>query len=121
MAVMTTLNNLCAPAYIYFVISAVFLILAVIFVSNGSLDTNVFCLDENCTKPGVAFIIVLKFVFILFWTWILNFICKSGYPAAAWFLLLLPYFLLIITFLIIYELVRKSHVREQNGFSVKTY
>ena len=36
MAIMTTLNNLCAPAYIYFVISAVFLILGVIFVSNGS-------------------------------------------------------------------------------------
>jgi hypothetical protein len=110
MAVLTTLNNLCAPAYIYFVISAVFLILAIIFVSNGSLDTNVFCLDDACTKPGVAFMIVLKFVFIIFWTWILNFICKSGYPSAAWFLLLLPYFLLIITFLIIYELVRRSPV-----------
>ncbi len=108
MATLSMLNNLCAPAYIYFLISVIFLILAVIFVNNGSMDATIYCLDDNCTKPGIAFIIVLKFVFILFWTWVLNFICKSGYPGVSWFLLLFPYFLVIITFLIIYELVKRN-------------
>ena len=108
MTLLSNLNRLCAPAYIYFIISAVFLILAVIFTSNGSVDMNTFCLDENCTKPGVAFVIVLKFIFILFWTWVLNFICKSGYSSIAWILLLLPYFILVISFLILYELIRRS-------------
>jgi len=117
MATLSTLNNLCAPAYIYFIISVIFLILGVIFVNNGSVDTGIYCLDENCTKPGVAFIIVLKFVFILFWTWILNFICKSGYPGVSWFLLLLPYILLIITFLIIYELIKRKPNINNNTMS----
>jgi hypothetical protein len=53
----------------------------------------------------------------LFWTWILNFICKSGYPGVSWFLLLLPYILLIITFLIIYELIKRKPNINNNTMS----
>jgi hypothetical protein len=108
MASFGMLNKLCPPAFIYFVISIVFLILAIIFLTTGSIDMNTMCLDDNCTKPGVAFLFVIKFLFILFWTWVLNFICRSGYTGVSWFLLVLPYILLIISFLIVYELVKRS-------------
>jgi hypothetical protein len=105
---LSMINKLCPPAFIYFVISIVFLILAIVFLSTGNIDTSTMCLDENCTKPGIAFLFVIKFLFILFWTWILNFICRSGYSSVAWFLLVLPYILLIISFLIVYELIKRS-------------
>lgn len=108
MASLTNLNNLCTPAYLYFVISIVFLIITIVFLTTGSVDMNTFCLDEKCTKPGVAFLIVSKFLFIIFWTWILNTICRSGYNNVAWFLFLLPYIIIIFAFLIVYELVKRS-------------
>jgi hypothetical protein len=108
MASLTTLNNLCTPSYLYFVISTVFLIIAIVFLTTGSIDMNTFCLDDKCTKPGVAFIILTKFLFIIFWTWILNTICRSGYSNVAWFLFLLPYIIMIFAFLIVYELIKRS-------------
>jgi hypothetical protein len=105
---LSTLNTLCAPAYIYFVVSIVFLILAIVFLSTGNIDMKDLCLDEKCTKPGVAFLFLIKFIFIIFWTWVLNFICRSGNSGVAWFFLLLPYLLILVSFLIVYELIKRS-------------
>jgi heme exporter protein D len=38
--------------------------------------------------------IVLKFIFIMLWTYLLNFLCSKGYSVVSWVLVLLP----IITF-----------------------
>jgi hypothetical protein len=38
--------------------------------------------------------IVLKFLFIMLWTYLLNFLCSKGYSVVSWVLVLLP----IITF-----------------------
>jgi hypothetical protein len=102
------LNSLCTPAYLYFVISIVFLIIAIVFLTTGNIDMNSVCLDEKCTKPGVTFLFIMKFVFIIFWTWVLNYICRSGHSNVAWFLFLLPYIMMIFAFLIVYELVKRS-------------
>ena len=100
-------DYLCPPAYIYFVISTVWLILLVIFLNNGTMNLNDYCIDGDCTKPNVAFMLLFKALFILFWTWVLNFLCRSGRPEIAWFLFLFPFILMILAFLIIYEMVRK--------------
>ena len=108
MAYLSGLNTLCTPAYLYFVISIVFLILTIVFLTTGSIDMNSICLDEACTKPGVAFIFLIKFLFIIFWTWVLNYICRAGNTNVAWFLFLLPYIMIIFAFLIVYELIKRS-------------
>ena len=100
-------NYLCPPAYIYLVISLVFLILTVIFLNNGTLDLNQYCIDSDCTKPNIAFLILFKAIFILFWAWLLNFICRLGYPKIAWGLFILPFVFSILGLMIIYELVKK--------------
>lgn len=110
MASLVGLNKLCPPAFIYFIISIVFLILAILFLTTGNIDINTFCIDDECTKPGVAFLFVIKFLFIIFWTWILNYICKSGFSNVSWFLLIFPYIIMIISFLIVYELVKRSPI-----------
>ena len=35
-------------------------------------------------------------VYIIFWTFILNAICKAGYKSISWFLVLLPFLLLAV-------------------------
>ena len=90
------LRNLCTPAYIYLVLSM--LLLGVMYIQNRN-NVDVYCLGAyECDVTNVTAIFLVKFVYILFWTWILNLICKSGSPIIAWLLLLLPvilFFLLI--------------------------
>lgn len=90
------LRNLCTPAFIYLIISM--LLLVVMYIQNRN-NIDVYCLGAyECDVTNVTAIFLVKFVYILFWTWILNLICKSGSPSIAWLLLLLPvilFFLLI--------------------------
>ena len=90
------LRNLCTPAVIYLAISM--LLLVVMYIQNRN-NIDVYCLGAyECDVTNVTAIFLVKFVYILFWTWILNLICKSGSPSIAWLLLLLPvilFFLLI--------------------------
>ncbi len=90
------LRNLCTPAVIYLAISM--MLLVVMYIQNRN-NVDVYCLGAyECDVTNVTAIFLVKFVYILFWTWILNLICKSGSPSIAWLLLLLPvilFFLLI--------------------------
>ena len=35
-------------------------------------------------------------IFIFIWTWILNYLCKSGYTGISWFLVIFPYIFIAI-------------------------
>jgi hypothetical protein len=43
--------------------------------------------------------VLLKLLFAVIWTFILNFLCKKGFKNVAWFLVLLPYVILFLVFL----------------------
>ena len=91
MAFPTTLKQLCTPAYIYFMLSMLSLI--VIFIQNIN-NTKTFSLGYLKSKvPNTTMIMIAKFIYIFFWTWILNLICKDGHTDIAWFLVLLPFIL----------------------------
>lgn len=88
------LRKLCTPAYVYLVISVIFIIIAAI-QNYGNI--NVYCLGSySCDVSSTFLIFVIKLLYILFWTWILNLICKAGHPGVSWFLLLLPVLLIFI-------------------------
>tara|TARA_A100001015_G_C14992062_1_gene714417 strand:+ start:836 stop:1156 length:321 start_codon:yes stop_codon:yes gene_type:complete len=90
------LRNLCTPAYVYLVISVIALII-MIFQNYGNVNT--YCLgDYSCNVSSTAMIFIIKAIYILFWTWILNLMCNANATGVAWFLLLLP---LIIMFIMI--------------------
>jgi hypothetical protein len=60
-------------------------------------NTNMYCLgDYTCNVSSTFFVFVIKILYVLFWTWILNLICKSGYESVSWFLFLLPYIVMFI-------------------------
>ena len=88
------LMKLCTPASIYFVISLIGLIL----MGVGNLDNNdKLCIGNySCYVGNNTIIFVLNAIYILFWTFILDLMCKSGYSSLSWFVLLLPFILIFI-------------------------
>ena len=87
-------KNLCSPAFLYLLISVVVFI--VIAVQNFG-NTTKYCLGEyECFVPNTFIIFIFKAIYILFWTFILNSLCKAGYKEVSWFLVLLPILLLFI-------------------------
>jgi len=89
-----TLKDLCTPAMIYFVISVVALI-AVLLQNLGNQSTYQIG-SFSCMVPNTALIFIIKLIYILFWTWILNLICKDGHTGISWLLVLLPFILLFV-------------------------
>lgn len=85
------LRNLCTPSYIYLVLSLIALILMAV-QNYGNI--NVYCLGSySCIVSSTLLVFLIKLVYVLFWTWILNLICRAGAPSFSWFLVLFPFIL----------------------------
>ena len=83
------LSKLCTPALVYFVISAITLIIALF-------------------KKFQFMTLVVKGIFIAAWTWFLNFLCSKGYKTISWFLVLLPFLLMLGVFVMALELIKTA-------------
>ena len=82
-------SMLCAPASVYFIIS--FVALLITWVQN-SKNTNVYCAGHvSCPVQNTTYIFVLKILWFLFWTWVLNLLCTNGYTTVAWVLVAIPF------------------------------
>jgi hypothetical protein len=93
-------SKLCAPARLYLALSA--LSLFIMFMMNVGSE-NIYCLGSTyCAVESVTAIFIMKIIYIAFWTWVLNLICKSNYPVIAWFLVLIPIviFFILLTFMV---------------------
>ncbi len=89
-----TIKYLCKPAYVYFVIS-VFATIVLMFQNSGNDRT--YCVGSfECPVPNTALVFIVKFLYIAFWTFILNSICRAGHKQIAWFLVLLPFILFFV-------------------------
>ena len=86
--------GLCAPAITYLAIS----MFALIFLAYQNLGNfDIYCVGYyQCENVNTSFIFLLKFMYIILWTWILNLICDSGNTAVSWFLVFLPVLLFFI-------------------------
>ena len=88
------IKHLCTPSYVYLVISVVFLILSMM---QNYGNTDQYCLGyKSCAVPNTSIIFVIKFLYVLFWTWMLNLMCKAGATPVAWFLVILPIVLMFV-------------------------
>ena len=91
------LKKLCTPSMIYFVLSLVALIVLGIQNLNGS--DEIFCMGQyKCNLGNKSVVFLLTAVYILFWTFVLDLMCKTGYSEISWFIVLIP-FLLFFLFL----------------------
>lgn len=87
--------KLCAPASIYLVLSAIGIIL--IAFQNYGTSPNLYCVGNvQCPVQTTTPIFIMKILYVVFWTFILNALCSYGYYKLSWFLLLLPFILFFI-------------------------
>lgn len=87
-------RKLCTPALAYLILSIVsFLAMA----SQNITDSRKFCLGKlSCQVPHVALVFAAKLLYIAFWTWAIDALCKSGHMKLAWALLFLPVILFFV-------------------------
>jgi hypothetical protein len=85
-------TSLCAPALLYLIIAGVGLLM-VAFQNFG--NSNLLTIGNyNSKVQNTTLILIIKALCILFWTWVLNIICKAGYKWVSWLLVLLPFILI---------------------------
>lgn len=98
-------TNLCNPAHFYLVVST--MAITVMFIQNfyvmqnryGGPDHNLYCIGSySCDVPNVWLLFLIKILYVLLWTWLLNLICYAGAPMLSWFLVLLP---IVVFFIVI--------------------
>jgi hypothetical protein len=84
---------LCTPAYVYLVISVISM---VILLLQNMGNTNMYCVGNYGCQVNTVSVFVGKILYVAFWTYVLNYLCKAGYKNVSWFLLLLPFLSLFI-------------------------
>jgi hypothetical protein len=86
-SITSTLAGLCRPAQFYLALSVISVFFVVI-------------------NPFSISTIVIKLLFITLWTFILNWICSKGYTTISWILVILPYVIFILMFLVTLDVSR---------------
>ena len=87
-------KSLCTPASVYLFINVIIFIS--IAIQNFG-NTTQYCVGQyKCQIPNTFSMFLFKALYILFWTFVLNAICKAGYKEVSWFMVLLPIILLFI-------------------------
>lgn len=98
--------KLCTPAFIYLVLSAIGIIL--IAFQNYGMSPNMYCVGNvQCPVQTTTPIFIMKILYVIFWTFILNALCSYGYYQLSWFLLLLPFILFFIMVFILGTFLNK--------------
>jgi len=94
-------NSLCGPAQLYAFIS-ILSILALAVQNGKNKKDNRYCAghfecDLNFSKWAM---VIIQLLYVLFWTIILDSLCKNGYKNFSWILVLIPYvmFFIILAF-----------------------
>ena len=84
-----SLKKLCTPAHLYFLISVISLLIMA-FQNLG--NTNKYCVGNyECTVTSTLGVFAVKMLYVVFWTWVLNTLCRAGYEKLSWFVFLLPF------------------------------
>ena len=100
------LKKLCTPAFIYFVISALGMFMIGIQNLNGS--SNTLCLGVyKCGVINKALVFVFHAIYILFWTFILDLFCKTGYQKLSWLIVMIP---IVLSFVLADIMIYKTKI-----------
>lgn len=86
---MRDFSKLCTPAKIYFAIAVIATIVALF--------------------SGVSVMMAFwKIVFAFIWTYVLGWLCEKGYESISWFLVLLPYIIILLAMFNIYHVTHEQ-------------
>jgi amino acid transporter len=112
--IINKIQSLCTPAFIFFVLSVLSLF---VMLFDNLENTHHFCFGNvRCNVANTSTVFIVEILFIVFWTWVLNFICSRGYANVAWFILLFPYILLFA--LLLFSAAEIRNTNKQSELSV---
>lgn len=89
-----TLKELCTPAALYFIISIAGLI--AMGLQNVGNTHQYHVGNFSCRVPNTLMVLLVQLLYILFWTYVLNLICKDGHVGISWLLVLLPWLVMFV-------------------------
>ena len=113
-SVINKVRSLCTPAFIFFVLSVLSLF---VMLFDNIQNTNSYCFGNvSCNVANTSTIFIVEILFLVFWTWVLNFICSRGYTNVAWFILLFPY--IVLFGLLLFGASEIRNTNKQNEASV---
>jgi hypothetical protein len=88
------MTNLCPQSKLYLIFSII-MFLTMVFQNSGNVD--IYCLGKlNCDAPNLYMIYMIKILYTVFWTVILQMLCTANQPIIAWALLFYPILLYLI-------------------------
>ena len=89
-------NSLCTPARFYFGLS-VFVMLLLLAQNLVNPNPNELCVGAfKCDFSNVSLLLIFKSIYVLFWTWLLNYLCVKGLKTLSWFIVLIPFLLFAV-------------------------
>lgn len=89
------IKKLCTPSMLYFVISLMALI--GLGIQNVQSDDNTLCVGAyQCSIGSKISVFILNGIYILFWTFLLDMMCKNGYSDLSWLIVLIPILLFFL-------------------------
>ena len=91
------MKSLCSPALLFLVLMVIGIIMMI----------------YNRIQPMS---IVVSALFIVIWTWFLNFLCELGHEGISWFLVVMPFVLYLVVFSLVYETVLIYSLKEKESF-----
>tara|TARA_Y100000816_G_scaffold179238_1_gene129571 strand:- start:4970 stop:5293 length:324 start_codon:yes stop_codon:yes gene_type:complete len=87
-------NSICEPSRLYFVISSIILI--IIGIQNATSPAPSYCIGPYVCDSDPRMVFIYKIIYILFWTWALDTLCRAGYKKLSWFLVIYPVLLMFL-------------------------
>ena len=89
-----SIKKLCTPAYLYLVISVIALV--IVGIQNLGNSGQYAIGNYSCSADNLVVVFLGKILYIAFWTWMLNWICRKGHTTVSWVLVLLPFLLFFV-------------------------
>lgn len=101
-----TFNSICLPSKVYFVLSFVTILLSLI---------------SPAVFGGLSFLSHLfHFIYVIFWTWVLDLICKAGYSTISWVLVFFPFIVIFLLLVLFVGASKVSHRKHRKSPRITT-
>ena len=99
-------DKLCNPAKLYLLIS---MVVYVAILLQNLFDPSRFSVGPySCAHNNCPMILILQLVYIAFWTWLLQMICKIN-TSISWVIVLFPFILyFLLLFILMIDGIRRE-------------
>ena len=111
-------DKLCDPAKFYFVLATISYIL--ILLQNIGERGRFTLGSYSCRHSNPVLLLIVQALYILFWTWLLNLICKVN-KGISWVIVLFPFLLYFIALgMILFQGIQKDRMENFGELSQYT-